>query len=217
MDAVKGQARRDYRSALREEGARRTRRAIVAAATQLFTERGYGATSLADVAAVAGVARPTVFAAFGSKAALLRHMLDQALAGDDEPVPVADRPWFRPVWEATDPAAVLEAYAQVSTVIGARAGRVFEVVRRAADGSPDIAELWQSLVQNRRVGARMVLDHLVDVGSLRADLDVEDAVHVLWFFNDPAHHLALVTVAGWPEDRYRRWLAEQMRAALLPA
>lgn len=79
---------------------------------------------LADVARAAGVARPTVFAAFGSKAALLRQVLDEALAGDDEPVPVAHRPWFRPVWEAREPAAVLEAYAGVCTLIAGRAAGV---------------------------------------------------------------------------------------------
>src|SRR6202023_3491891 len=97
--------------------ARRTRAAIVAAASELFTARGYAATSLADVAAAAGVARPTVFAAFGSKPALLREVLDQALAGHDEPVPVAARPGFRPVWDAPTQDAALGAYARVCTVI----------------------------------------------------------------------------------------------------
>jgi AcrR family transcriptional regulator len=93
---TEGGSVRRYSSPLREENARRTRQAIIAAAHQLFTERGYGATSLADIAAAAGVARPTPSAVFGSKPALLKEVLDQALAGDDEPVPVAQRPWFRP-------------------------------------------------------------------------------------------------------------------------
>src|SRR4051812_35933483 len=111
MSDVNGsEPRRRYQSPVREEGARRTRQAIVAAAGDLFVERGYASTSLAEVAVAAGVARPTVFAAFGSKAALLQHVLDQALAGDDASVAVADRPWFRPVWDATTPVAVLDAY-----------------------------------------------------------------------------------------------------------
>ena len=99
-------SKRAYRSPLREQNARRTRQAVVAAATRLFVERGYAATSLASIAAAADVARPTAFAAFGSKPALLREALDQALAGDDEPVPVARRPWFQPVWKAATPGAV---------------------------------------------------------------------------------------------------------------
>src|SRR5215468_11217742 len=141
MSTVKRQApRRRYESPVREANARRTRAAIVAAASELFTARGYAATSLADIAAAAGVARPTVFAAFGSKPALLRQVLDQALAGDDEPIPVAQRPWFRPVWDATTPSAVLDAYAAVCTLINRRAARIFEVVRRAADQAPEVAQ-----------------------------------------------------------------------------
>jgi AcrR family transcriptional regulator len=215
VTAVKGQQRRAYRSAVREESARRTRSAVVAAAAELFTSRGYAATSLADVAEVAGVARPTVFAAFGSKPALLRQVLDQALAGDDEPVPVRDRPWFQPIWEATDAASTLDAYAGVCTLIGGRAAAAFEAVRRAADTSPDVAELWEQLVSNRVAGARMVLDHLVTVGRLQVGLDFERAVQILWFYNDPAHHGAMVARQGWSPDEFRQWLAAQMRGALL--
>jgi AcrR family transcriptional regulator len=214
-EEVKPEPRRTYRSALREEGARRTRQAVVAAAAELFTTRGYAATSLADVAMAAGVARPTVFAAFGSKAALLRQVLDEALSGDDAPVPVAERPWFRPVWEAQDAASVLDAYAGVCARIGSRASAAFEAVRRAADSAPEARELWEALQRNRLAGARMVLEHLVGVGSLRAGLHAERAVEILWFYNDPAHHAALVTQQGWSHEEFRAWLAAQMTAALL--
>ncbi|MDG4796452.1 TetR family transcriptional regulator [Micromonospora sp. WMMD1082] len=207
---------RPYRSRVREESARRTRRAVVAAAADLFVARGYTATSLADVAAAAGVARPTVFAAFGSKAALLRQVLDEALAGDDEPIPVAQRPWYRPVWEAESPGEVLDAYADVCTLIGGRAARVFETVRRAADGSPEAAEVWQTLLRNRRIGARMVVERLVALGPLRHGSDVERAIDEVWFYNDPAHYGALVHGLGWDEPTYRQWLARSMRHALLP-
>ena len=213
-DAVKP-PRRAYRSAVRQESARRTRRAIVVAATELFVRRGYAATSLADIAAAADVARPTVFAAFGSKPAILRHVLDQALAGDDEPVPVAQREWFAPVWEAGTPAEVLDAYAGVCAVIGARAAGLFEVVRRAADASPEIADLWDTLLANRRAGARMVVEHARGLGPLRPDLTGERAVDVLWLLNDPALYAGLVSGQGWPAEEFVDWLARTMRSALL--
>jgi hypothetical protein len=100
------------------------------------------------------------FAAFGSKLALLREALDQALAGGDEPVPVARRPWSEPVWEAAAPGAVLDAYAQVCRLINGRAAPLFEVVRRAADEGPDVRELWETLQRNHRAGAVMVVTHL---------------------------------------------------------
>jgi AcrR family transcriptional regulator len=218
MAPVKTPSTRTYRSAVRAEAAARTRRSVVEAAARLFAGRGYAATSLADIAAEAGVARPTVFAAFGSKPGLLREVLDQALAGDDEPVPVAERAWFRPVWDARRPADVLAAYAAVCTEIGARAGRLFEVVRRAADDAPEVADLWSILVANRRAGAAMVVDHVLTRGGvLPAGLDRERAVDVLWLLNDPAHYEALVGERKWSEDAFRDWLGDRMVESVLGA
>ena len=215
-DVNSSRPRRRYQSPTRDEGARRTRQAIVLAANELFLGRGYTATSLADVAVAAGVARPTVFAAFGSKPALLRQVLDQALAGDDAPVSVAERPWFKPVWDATTPSAALDAYAAVCVVIAQRAARLFETVRRAADDAPEIAELWNTLQANRLAGATMVIDHVQTLGDLATHLDAAAAVDVLWVFNDPAHYAALVLQRGWAEHTFRHWLADRMRDALLP-
>ena len=162
--------RRNYHSPVRAEAARRTRRVIAAAAAELFVDKGYTATSLRDVAEIAGVARPTVTAAFGSKPALLRQALGEALAGHDEPVAVAQRPWFTPVWEATNPAGVLEARAGVCVVMNERVARVFEMVHQAAGGSREIAELWSTVTRNRRFGAELVIGQAALTGPLRDDI-----------------------------------------------
>ena len=52
---------RRYDSSARREQARATRRQVLAAATALFLERGYAATTMADVAARAGVVVQTVY------------------------------------------------------------------------------------------------------------------------------------------------------------
>jgi hypothetical protein len=130
-------------------------------------------------------------------------------------VPVASRPWFAPVWQARTPAAVLDAYATVCALIGERAASVFETVRRAADDAPEAAELWATLQQNRLTGARMVIEHACRVGGLQPGLDMERAVDVLWFWNDLAHHAALVDGRGWSPGEYRDWLSARMRESLL--
>ncbi|MCW8380808.1 TetR/AcrR family transcriptional regulator [Streptomyces justiciae] len=212
--SAEGGGRRRYDSPLRDQRARETRQAIVTAASRLFVARGYAATSFADIATDAAVARPTVFAAFGSKAALLREVVDQALAGDDEPVPVAERPWFRPVWEGRTPYAVLKAYAEVCRVIGGRAAEVFEAVRRAADEGPEPADLWETMQRNRRAGATMVIDHIEALPSAPPGIDHERAVDVVWMFNDPSHYRALVRGCGWSEHEYTAWIADQMHHGL---
>jgi AcrR family transcriptional regulator len=209
-------ARRGYHSPMRAESAERTRRAIVAAARDLFLERGYTAASLRDVAEAAGVARPTAAAAFGSKPALLRQIINEALAGDDQPVPVAQRPWFAPVWQASDPRGVLDAYAGVCLLINARTARLFEVVHRAAGDSPEITELWATLEDNRRIGAGAVVAHACTLGPIRDDLGVDQVADALWTLNDPALYARLVLGKGWSEAVFRRWLARQMATAVLP-
>ena len=79
---------------------------ICAAAYRLFSTKGYLATSIEDIAAEAGVARPTIFTAVGPKSTILRLVVDQALAGDDAPVPIAQRPWWREAIDEPDAGAV---------------------------------------------------------------------------------------------------------------
>ena len=85
-------ASRPYRSALRDEHALVTRRRIVDAAAALFVERGYVPTTIDAIAQRAEVSRRTVFTSVGGKAAALKLAFDWTLAGDDEPVALADRP-----------------------------------------------------------------------------------------------------------------------------
>src|SRR6516162_7650131 len=84
---------RRYRSPRREQQARRTRARITAAAARQFLARGYAAATMRAVADGAGVALPTVELAFGTKARLLKAVIDTAIAGDDRPVPMLAREW----------------------------------------------------------------------------------------------------------------------------
>ena len=212
---VKGHSSRPYSSSVRAEAARRTRFRVVQAAGHLFIERGYAATSLHDIANAAGVARPTVTAAFGSKATILGEVLDVALAGDDEPVPVRERPWFAPVWQADTGSGCLEAYADVVVLISERAAQVVDVIHRASDGGPGVEQLWQRWQRNRRLGAAMVIDRDVVLAGLRPGLERDAAVDVLWTLNDSSLYRALVRDAGWSTQAYRRWLGDSMCRLLL--
>lgn len=207
--------RRGYSSPIRQESARRTRQAIVAAATRLFVEQGYERTSFDAVAQAAGVARPTVVAAFNNKAALMSRVLDEALAGDDEPVPVRDRPWFQPVWRADTAEDALAAYAHVCRVIGARAGLVVEALHAASDSGPDTAELWERWLSGRRAGAAMLAEHDVILSALRSHLTVGTAGDILWTLNNPELFVTLVIRCNWPGLRFEQWLAQSMCSSLL--
>src|ERR1700694_555707 len=84
-------AKRQYASTLRQQQASETRLRILDAAQRLFTDRGYGATTVESIASEAGVATDTVYAVFRNKAGLLHKLLDVRVGGDDAPVSLIDR------------------------------------------------------------------------------------------------------------------------------
>jgi len=65
---------------LREEKKARTRAALVGAAERLFAEKGYDGTTVADIAAAAGVSTRTFFGYFRAKEDVLFAGADERLA-----------------------------------------------------------------------------------------------------------------------------------------
>src|SRR3954463_5924011 len=98
MSSSPAPAKRSYESPRRRASAADTRLAVIAAATKLFTERGW-ATSVRDIAREAGVAVETVYSVVGSKRELLKIAMDVALVGDDEPIALAERHEFAALGE----------------------------------------------------------------------------------------------------------------------
>src|SRR5215471_3100406 len=208
---------RRYESALRREQAAATRTRIVAAAAELFATQGYSQTSIEQIAARAGVARPSVYTAFTGKPALLKQALDLQLAGDDAPVPVRDRPWFQELLHQRDPRRLLELEARNDRMINERVAPLQEALRNAAATDDDIAKLYTTVKQQRHIGARVVAEALAALGPLRDDLDLDAATDVLWLLRDPALYTALVGDRGWPAERYQAWLAAPCRHHSSPA
>lgn len=207
--------KREYRSPLREASARATRAAIVTAATRLFVEQGYAATSIDSIAEVAGVSRATVFATFGGKAALLKSAYDVALVGDDEPVPLPDRPRSKAVQAEPNPARLLEGYAEILAEIAGRLAPVYEAVRGGASADPEAREVWEKIQAERRIGGTNVVKLLTSRKALRKDLDRESAGDLVWVLNDPGLYYMLVHRRRWSPARFRAWLAETLKAQLL--
>ena len=207
---------RSYRSPLRADQARATRRRIRDAADAQFLEHGYGATSMDDVAAAAGVARQTVFSAFGSKAGLLRDVVDVRLAGDDAPVPLAERPFVQRIWEATDPVTAIALQAEGMVAVGARIAPVWEVLTGAAGTDPEIAGLVRSYEDGRLADIGVVVDVVAGLGALAPGRSVRRAKEAVWLLSGPSV-IAAALDRGWSKPAIAQWLRECMEGVLLAA
>ncbi|WP_102144230.1 TetR/AcrR family transcriptional regulator [Mycobacterium hubeiense] len=209
--------KRDYRSELRSAQARETRRAVVAAAARLFVQDGYGATTIDAVAQAAGVSRKTVFTAVGGKLQLLKTALDWAIAGDDQPVALADRPEMQRLLDDRDGVALLTGWARIQADIDARVAPLFQALEVAAGMDAAARELLEAAQRQRLEGAREVVDRLSSLGALAVGLTRDEAVDVAWLASDPMLFGRLVRVRGWSTDRFEEWLAQMLVGQLIGA
>jgi AcrR family transcriptional regulator len=208
---------RSYRSGLRAEQTALGRRRILAAAAGLFSEHGYLGTTVAQVAAAAGLSTQSVYNVVGSKAELLKAAYDAAVAGDDEPVPVAERPLIQAMIAAADPREALTLYARLAREIAERSHRLVTVLlTQAATGDAALAELAARVEAERAAGAAATARHLGRRFGLRSGLSEQAAADILWVLTAPDIVERLVSQRGWPWDQYQSWLAEAMASSLLP-
>lgn len=208
-------ASRPYRSPVRAERAARTRAAILSAATASFLHDGYAGTTMRSVARAAGVSVPTVELAFGTKAALLKAAIDVAIAGDDDPVAVLDRPWAGEARALADPRDVLGLAARVLAAAQARSAGLMLALFEGAAGGDELDALRRQMVAQREVTAAWLVDRLAERSALRHRLRRAEAVDMVWALIDPALFDRLTRHRGWTAARYERWIADTLAAALL--
>ncbi|GAA4361027.1 TetR/AcrR family transcriptional regulator [Angustibacter luteus] len=207
--------RRNYRSPAREQQARHTRTAIIAAAHQLFLSRGFAATTMNSVATESGVAVQTVYKAFPNKAVLAKAVFDNAIAGDDESVPVVERDQLTKVRTEPDPQRKLRLYGAFLARTAPRHVPVQLVIRAAAATHPEAAQLWTQLQDERLAGMAYFAADLDRAGHLRTGITRSEARDVLWTYNAAEQYELLVLERGWSSRRYGSWIAEALIAALL--
>ena len=208
-------SRRPYHSPRRVEQAATTRRGILDAAQRLFEQHGYAATSMAAIAAEAGVSLKTVYVTFETKSGLLRALWHLLLRGDEEPVPVGERAWFRAVLEESDPERQLRLNVRNAKLVRARIGPLLQVVRRAAAADSEVAELWNRIQAEFYDNQRSLVEVLHEKGALWTSLDVARATDILWTLNHPDVYWLLVNERSWTPDQHERWLADLLCSQLL--
>ena len=199
--------RRAYTSATRQRQAERTRGTVLAAARTLFVERGYAGTTMAAVAAQAGVALDTVYASVGRKPELFRLLLETAISGRDEAVPPQDREYVKAIVLAGAASEKIRLYAAATTRIQAGMAPLV-VVLQAAAAEPGLAALAREIAERRAANMHLYAADLASTGELRPGLTVDEVADVVWSMSASEYYLLLVQQRGWSPERFERWLAE---------
>src|SRR5215472_12399168 len=177
----------------RQKRARQTRRSILAAAHELFVRQGYARTTVQQIA----------------------DQADVAVAGDDEPVPVSERPFVQAIAEADDPRAKMRIFARHLREAGERVASVLSVIESAAATDSQIADLWRELQDQRLHGMTLAARGFQEQGALRPGLSVGRAADILWLYTGPWAYRSFVSERGWSLDEYEAWIGETLYHQLM--
>jgi AcrR family transcriptional regulator len=208
-------SRRRYTSALRTEQAAATRHAILEAARELFTAQGYAATGIAAIAARAGVAVDTVYAAAGRKPALMRQLVETSLSGTGEVVPAEERDYVRRLRAASSAREKIAIYAAAVAEIGVRLAPIHRALAEAALSDPDCSALRAEISARRAANMRLFAADLRSTGELRPDLSDDEVADIVWSMNAAEYRALLVGERGWTSERFGSWLADAWTRLLL--
>lgn len=203
------ESRRRYDSLVRTAQADDTRRRIAEAARELFVSKGWGETTVRDVARAAGVSVPTVYAIHGNKKGLALALMDAADLAADPGRLMADL-----AAAGDDPRGQLAASVAFDRRLFERAGDILVLLREAGRTEPDLAAVSREGAR-RGDAARLRVFSSWPAGTLRAEpqtaVDTYAAVCSLAAFTE------LTVERGWPADRVEQWWAELLAREILAA
>jgi len=188
----------------------------VEAARTLFIERGYAGATIDAIAQSAGAAPETVYAAFGSKRAILARVFEVSLVGDDLPVPLLERQGPQAAMSETDQYRQIELFVDDIYNIISRVAPLFEVMRVAAKTEPEIAEMLETILNARVQGMMAFVRALMKNGPLRPGVTAEKAAETVWTLTSAEVFTLLKTNRGWPEEKHKQWLVDSLTRLLLP-
>ncbi len=180
--------------------AQRRRREIIEAAYCVFSEKGYSAAGIADIAERLGMGHGTFYRYFKNKRDILEQVVDY---GVERIVDVLKR-------EAATPATTLDQFREQLRHIGERLFSLLEadpglgqvVLLEATSIDHELTQHVLGLVDRFGALAATFLEQGVRRGFLRADLDTERVGRAITALTLPELFAALRGAAG-PEQRQR--------------
>lgn len=208
--------KRAYDNSARLEQSNETRQSILDAARSQLLERGYRATTIADIARVAGVHVDTVYTLVGRKPVLMRELIEHAISGTDEVVSADRRGYVAAIRAERDPRRKLAIYARATREIHGRLAPLLLALRDASTTEPEVRAVWDEISERRATNMRELVKDLKSVGGIRAGLSIAEAADTIWVTNSAEVFVLLTTERGWTTSRYERWLVDTWTRLLLP-
>ena len=208
--------KRKYDASGRRARAERTRQDVIEAATDLFVQRGYGATTIADIAVAAQVSPETIYKGFGSKSAVLAAVARAQIRGDADRTPFRQRRVIEEIRLEQDPRRQFLLYGRLLADVQPRLAPIMGVMREAARSDQELDAVLRQLEADRLESMQEFAGLLGHRRALRRGVSAKTAADILWTLNASELFDLLVLRRGWSADRYGRWVADQLTAALLP-
>ncbi|BBX01359.1 TetR/AcrR family transcriptional regulator [Mycolicibacterium moriokaense] len=207
---------RRYRSELRQQQAEATRSRILAAAAELFATDGYARTTLAKIAASAGVSAETVQGQ-GPKAALLIAAIEYAgfgVAGEEN---VLNLDVGRHLLANEDFDEALDLVVDTVTDVHVRTAPLAPALYGGANADPELERYLNDLLVSINSQSHRILEVFRNRGWVRADIPFDELVGTTTVVCSIETYLRLTRRNGWSVDDYRRWCRRMLAESVLVA
>ena len=203
--------RRAYHSPLRADQAEQTRRRILESARQLFVRHGYTGTTVAAVAADAGVSPETIYLSLGGKRGLLEGVMD--ITGPHDTTD-DDNAWWQMVAGLPTSSERLTRMVEYSCRILARTRPIHAIIRGAADKEAFAAALGQQLLEERLTNQTARIRAYLD-GDLTSGLSNAEAGQRYCALTSPDLYHVLTVQLHWTVEHHQQWVTDVLHTDLL--
>jgi AcrR family transcriptional regulator len=212
MASVKSGTRR-YNSSGRKAQARHVQNHVLDVAQRRFLDTGYGQTTVAAVAAEAGVSVETIYKNFGGKPGLVRAIYERELKGPGPISAYARSDQMRA--QESDPTTIMRRWGEITSEVASHLTPIRLLIRAAAVHDTDVAALLRDLDDERLQRMRHHATFLAGRNYLRAEVTIDLATDILYTCSSVEIYEVLVLQRDWPLESFATFISNFMVSSLI--
>jgi AcrR family transcriptional regulator len=206
---------RAYRSELRQRQAAQTRRRIVEAAIEVFSQNGYQAATLAQIAKGAGVSIETV-QKHGPKTALLWAAVEVASFGvEGRGLDFLTTGYGTAMLKVPDADGFATFIGETFLTLNEPTAGVWTAVSGVAPADRELRDQFAERLAEIRVQVEQVLRVVAERGWLRTDVPFDDLVEAFCVIISVEGYVRFVRLDGRSPEQYKAFLTRTIRDTIL--